>query len=157
MNRNIDFATQTPYLRTQRLFPKDLPSLVQEIDKAYVDTAIAVNQRINGIFPTNKPAITGEQYYFTTQKQQTIRKVFTFTTTGPINHNIQGVGPGQFTNCWGEWTDGTNGYGLIFGSNVAIAGQLSFYLTTSQIIFLSGAGVPSLVSGFLVLTWLSEP
>jgi hypothetical protein len=64
---------------------------------------------------------------------------------------------GQFTKCSGSFTDGTNSYGLFYASSVAIVGQITFYVTATQIIFLVGAGAPTLTSGLIILEWLSEP
>jgi len=52
----------------------------------------------------------------------------------------------------------TNSYGLIFGSNSAttIPGQISFYITATQIIFIVDGAAPALTSGRIVLTWLSQ-
>lgn len=149
---------QVAYLRTTREFPKELDQLSVESNKAYLDVANAVNSRTIGIFPTNSPAITGESWFITNQRQQTLRQVYTFTTTAPITHNVNGlhgITPINFTRPFGTYTDGTNGYGLIFGSNVAIPNQISFYLTTTQIIFVLGAGAPALTSGRITLEWLS--
>lgn len=123
----------------------------------YIDVASAVNSRTIGLFPVNRPAQTGNSYFIiNNQKQQTLRQVYTATTTASINHNVIGVTPGQFINCFGSFTDGTNSYGLIYGSNVAIAGQISFYVTSTQIVFLTGGGAPALTNLTVVLEWLSQ-
>ena len=116
-----------------------------------------MNNRIIGVFPTLRPAVTGESYFITKNKrQQSLRQVYTFTSTAPIPHNITFTEIDGFTLNFGQYTDGTNWYGLIPGSNVAIAGQISFYISPTQIIFLVGAGAPAVTSGRLVLTWLSN-
>jgi hypothetical protein len=123
----------------------------------YVDVASAVNNRVISIFPTRKPAITGESWFISQNKrQQTLRQVYTFTSTAAINHDIDLTRIDGFTFTFGEYTDGTNWYGLVPGSNVAIAGQVSFYVSPTQIVLLSGAGAPAVTSGRLVLTWLSD-
>jgi hypothetical protein len=149
----------TPYLRSTRDFPEDLHHMSIEINKAYLDIANAVNQRVIGVFPVNKYVATGESYFITGfQKQQTFRRVFSFTTTNSIDHNIQIDLIYGISKCYGAYTDGTNWYGLIFGSNVAIAGQIGFYLTPTQIVFTIGAGAPSTVNlkGTLVVEWISD-
>ncbi len=156
MSSNV--VNQVPYLRTSRDFPKDIDELSIQLSKSYLDIANVVNQRIIGIFPTVRPAITGESYFITNnQRQQTLRQVYTFTNTIAINHNIKNVFPNQFTSCYGSYTDGINSYGLFFATSVAIAGQITFYITSTQIIFLIGAGAPAMTSGRIVLTWLSSP
>ena len=156
MTANV--VNQVAYLRTTREFPPDLPQMAVEVTKSYIDTANAINVRIIGIFPTNRPAITGETWFFNNLKQQTLRQVYTFTTTATINHQINGtmgITPSLFSRCWGSFTDGTNGYGLIWGSNGAIPNQISFFLTSTQIVFVVGAGAPALTSGRITLEWLS--
>lgn len=147
-----------PYLRTTRLFPEEIHQLTVEINKSYLDIANTVNNRTIGLYPVNRPAITGESYFIRNNlRQQTLRQVYTFTTTTPITHGITIIDPDQFTNCFGSYTDGTNAYGLLFGTTVAVAGLISFYITTTQIIFLVGAGAPAMTSGKIVLHWLSQP
>jgi hypothetical protein len=156
MSSNV--VNASPFLRTTRSFPEELQPLTVEINKSYLDIANAVNDRTIGLFPVNRPAITGEGWFIASnQKQQTLRQVYTFTSTTSINHGITIYNPGQFTSCYGSYTDGTNSYGLIFGTSTAVAGLITFYLTSSQIVFETGSGAPSLSSGTIVLEWLSAP
>jgi hypothetical protein len=152
-----NFANQVPFLRTSREFPEEIHQLAVEINKSYIDTSNAVNNRIISLFPSNVPAITGESWFITNQRQQTLRKMFTFTTTAALAHGIQNFTTiAYFTRMWGQFTDGTNWYGLIAGSNIAIAGQISFYVDPTNINFLVGAGAPALTKGILVLEWMSQ-
>ncbi len=156
MSSNV--VNQVAYLRTSREFPHDMDQLTQEVNKAYVDVANAVNNRIIAIFPTNRPAISGESWFLiNNQRQQGLRQVYSFTTTASINHGLTTTAISRFTHTYGEFTDGTNWYGLIASSSVAIAGQISFYITPTQIVFLVGAGAPALTLGNIVLEWISEP
>ncbi len=155
MTTNI--INNVAYLRTSREFPKELQSLCVEIDKAYVDIANAVNNRTIALFPVNRSAITGESWFIqNNQKQQTIRQVYTFTTTTAINHGITVIDPNQFTSCYGTYTDLTNSYGLVFGTSTATPGLITFYVTATQIVFVLGTGAPALSKGRIVLTWLSQ-
>ncbi len=145
-----------PFIKTSRNFPQDsAENLSQELDKAYIEIAQAINTRTIGLFPINRPAITGNAFFLTPARRQTLRQVYVFTTTATINHNIHDINPNDFTNCNGSFTDGTNNFGLIWASNVAIAGQITFYLTATQIIFLIGAGAPTLTTGRVILEWIS--
>lgn len=156
MSTNI--ANQVAYLRTTREYPADLEKLIIQIDKTNVDTANAVNNRTISIFPTTRPAINGESWFLTgNQKQQAFRQVYPLTSTASINHGVAVVDPAQFIRCFGSYTDGTNSYGLIFATSVAIAGQISFYMTATQIVFVVGGGAPALTKGTIVLEWLSQP
>jgi len=151
---------QTPYLREQRNFPtENVQKLQVEIDKSYVDIARNVNSRIIGTFTLNNQVVTGEQWYLagSATKQQALRQVYTFTSTTSIPHTLNFSQIDRFTIMYGSFTDGTNWYGLIAGTNTAIAGQISFYLDPINIIFETGAGAPTLTSGTIVLQWLSLP
>ncbi len=155
MNRNVINAA--PYLQTTRQFPFDDPmDLSVEINKSYVDIANAVNERIIGIFPLSKPAINGESWFFTSRKQQALRQIYTFTTTANLAHGIPRKNIYSFSKCTGVYTDNINWYGLPFASNVAIPGQITFYLTDTNIVFLTGAGAPTLTNGFIVLEWIAQ-
>lgn len=149
---------RAPFLRAQRQFPYDQKNLILEINRTYTDIANAVNDRTIGIHPINGAILSGNYFSFKNQKQEVLRQVYQFTTTAPINHNIKNIAAGQFADCWGQWTDDTNSYGLIFGSKVAIPGQLSFYCTSSQIVFVAGGGAPILsttLPSYVVIQWLS--
>ena len=150
--------TNSSYLRTTRDFPIMAKELSVELNKAYVDIANTINARTIGIFTVNRSAVTGEQYFINNnQKQQGLRQVYNFTATGNIPHGLNLDTITNFTNCFGSFTDGTNDYGVIFGSNTAIAGQISFYITANNIVVLAGAGAPAITSGIIVLQWISEP
>lgn len=156
MTVTLNIVNRSPYLRTTREFPSEPDKLLIQLNKSYVDIASAVNDRTIGIFPTTRPAITGESWFIRqNQKQQTLRQVYTFTATSAINHGIPNVTPDRFCRCFGSYTDGTNAYGLIWGTNVAVAGVITFYVTSTQIVFSLGAGAPALTSGKITLEWLS--
>lgn len=148
-----------PYLREQRQFPTDdLNELTRQIDHAYIDIASKVNNRTIGLFAPNNPVITGDKWYFTgpSTAQQSLRQVYPFTTLAAINHRIPPADISKISHkSYGTITDGTNWYGVIYGSNVAIAGQYSFYVTPTQIILLAGGGAPVLVSGYINLEFIS--
>lgn len=156
-------VNSTPFLRTSREFPENARDLSFQANKAYLETANAVNQRTIGIYPETKPAITGNVFYLNTH-QQTLRQVYTFTSTAniPLGFKLNSIG--AIIKGYGGYTDGTSQFGLIFNSNVAIAGQIGFFVTfdgastTSDIItFTVGAGAPVLTKGVLIIEWLSNP
>lgn len=150
---------KAPFLREQRNFPNDsIQALTVEIDKAYVDTALRVNNRIIGRYGVNFPSVTGESWFLNGQpsRQQTLRQLYEFTTAGNIPHMINWKSVSLISpRSYGTFTDGTNWYGCIYASNVAIAGQFSFYVTPVNIVVLSGAGAPAITSGVIDLEWLS--
>lgn len=157
-----NIVNQVAYLRTSREFPEEIHQLTVELTRAYIDTANAINNRIIGIFSVNKPSITGESWFLVNKRQQTFRQLYLFTAadvaTGFIPHGLNNIytAISYFTRMWGTYTDGTNWYGLIAGSNVAIAGQISFFIDPININFLVGAGAPAITKGQLVIEWLSE-
>lgn len=151
---------QTAFLRTSREFPEDLHQLCVEVNKAYVETANNVNDRTIGLYPKNRPAITGEAWFITDKnnKQQTLRQAYTFTAAGAITTGLKTIP--TITRGFGSYTDGTNQYGLIFGSNTAIPKQVSFYVNKpgNQVLIqvLSGAEAPTISKGIVVIEWLSQ-
>ncbi len=150
-------VNQVAYLRSSREFPEDLRKLTLEVSKSYIDIANAVNSRTIGIFPTKFPAVNGEAWFINNnQKQQGFRQIYPFTATGNIPHTLKFNSISMFTKPSGSFTDGTNYYGAIYASNVAIAGQVSFYITPTDIVILSGAGAPVIVSGIIDLEWISK-
>lgn len=156
MSTNI--VNQSPFLRTSRNFPQEAQPLAVEINRSYVDIAEKVNERVIGIFPTTRAAINGEAWFITNnQKQQGFRQVYTFTATGNIAHGINFTSVAFISpRSYGSFTDGTNWYGAIYGSSTAIAGQVSFYITKTNIVVLAGAGAPSITSGIIDLEWISQ-
>lgn len=150
---------QSPFLRLQREFPTDsIQALGIELDKSYIDTAQRVNDRIIGLYPVNFLAVTGESWYFVGQarRQQSLRQVYTFTAAGSIAHGINWNSVSSISpKCCGTYTDGTNWYGVMYSSSVAIAGQISFYITPTNIVILAGAGAPAVTSGYVVLEYVS--
>lgn len=151
-----NFVNDVPYLRVSRQFPPEVAQLAIEVNKSYLDIANAVNNRTIGIYSPNRPSVTGESWFLTPQRRQSIRQVYPFSSTSAINHGVDVIDPNQFTLCYGSYTDGTNSYGLVFGTSVSVAGIIQFYLTSTQIIFVSGAGAPSLTNGKIVLEWMSQ-
>jgi hypothetical protein len=101
--------------------------------------------------------LTGESWFLEgdPKPQQTLRQIYAFTSTASIAHGIDFTKLQYFTRMYGQFTDGTNWYGLVPGSSVAIAGEIEFYLDPTNIVFVSGAGAPALTKGIIVLEWLS--
>lgn len=151
---------QSPYMRLQRNFPDDNPQALSiEIDRFHVETATKLNAREIGIYGLGFQIINGQQWFITGQvnKQQALRRLYKFTAAGNIAHEINWAGLFMVSpNSYGTFTDGTNWYGAVYGSNVAIAGQVSFYVTPTNIVVLSGGGAPAITSGYINLEWVSQ-
>jgi len=150
-------VNQVPYLRTSRNFPLDAQPLAVEVNKSYVDIANAVNARTIGVFSTNLPAITGEAWFYNkNEKQQTLRKLFTFTAAGNIAHNINFTNIAGFSRIYGTFTNGTNWYPLPYVDVTAANNQVNVIVTPTNIVITAGGGAPPAISsGFVVLEWLS--
>jgi len=156
MTSNV--INKVPYLRTSREFPEEVKELAYHVNTSYVDIANAINNRTISLFPTTKPAITGENWYLQqNRKQQGFRQVYPFTTTSNIPHNIDIPNIDAFVRMYGCYTDGTNWYGLLATTTTGIAGQWSFYLSNTDIVFVNGGGTPTVTKGTIVLEWLSLP
>jgi hypothetical protein len=151
---------RAPFLREQRKFPNDeVRPLANQVDLAYIDIANKVNAREIAIYPTNFQIGTGQQWYFegSSDKQQSLRQVFPFTSAGNIAHGLIWASVSSISpKSYGTFTDGTNWYGAIYASSVAIAGQISFYVTSVNIVVLAGAGAPSITRGYINLEWVSQ-
>ena len=151
---------QSPFLRVQRHFPTDNPQALSiEVDRAYADTAQKVNARSIGIFGVNFPIVNGDTWFLagSTQKQQALRQVYPFTAAGNIPHGISWTSVSFISPLsYGTFTDGTNWYGAIYASNTAIGGQVSFYVTPTNIVVLAGAGAPAITQGYINLEWVSQ-
>lgn len=149
---------QSPYLQTSQRFPTEAKDLAFQVDLTYVSIANAINNRTISLFPTTRPAVNGEGWYIQNKRKQgAFRQVYSFNSTVSIPHNINPLDVERFVRLYGNYTDGTNWYGLLSASTVAIAGQISFYVTATDIVFVLGGGAPSLTLGTIVLEWLSQP
>lgn len=150
----------TPYLKAQWQFPyDDLRGLSHQNDISYIDIASKVNARTIGTFAVNFPLVTGERWFLNgaATPQQSLRQVYTFTGAGNIPHGINLSTISLFTNkCYGAYTDGTNWYGVIFSSSTGIAGQVTFYITPTNIVVTVDGAAPAVTSGTIVLEWVSQ-
>lgn len=154
---STNFAQTAPFLRTSREFPEDIQPLTVEINKAYIDIANNVNARTIGLFPKGKSAITGESWFLTPSRQQTIRQVYTFTAAGNIAHGLNISQLYGFVRIYGAFTDGSIWYPLPYVNVVAANNQVSIAVTATNIVITSGGGSPpTITSGTVVLEWLSQ-
>lgn len=147
-----------PYLRMHWHFTDD-KQLFTELARSFNEMAIVTNMRTIGTYPSNLPAITGNEFFIQggNRKQQSLRQVFSFTATGSITHNINTSSFGGFTRIYGTFTDGTNFYPLPYVDVSNATNQINVYLSPTEIVISAGAGSPpSVSSGLVVLEWLSN-
>lgn len=168
---STNLINQVAYLRTSREYPEEIHQLCVEVNKTYVDIANAVNVRTIGLFPTNRPAQTGDTWYFSNttaqplQKQilgqQTIRQVYPFgaiASGATLNIPYTITGFNRLIRLFGAVvTDQPDERPIPFASVTANA-NIETILDTpnSQITISVGAGSPNVVSGFIVFEWLSQ-
>ena len=147
----------TPFMRTTREFPEEMYKLTVEVNKAWLDTAKAVNERTIGLYPTVKPAITGNSYFLAkNQRQQSLRQVYQFTSSASIPHGINLTEVWGFSLISGTFTNGTNWYPLPYVDATNATNQVSVQVTPSNIVITSGAGTtPTISKGIVVLEWLT--
>ena len=153
MSANV--INQVAFLKTSREFPEEIKELTVQINKTYVDIANAVNNRTIGLFSVNRPAITGESWFFNgVPRQQTLRQVYEITSTASFNHGLDTTAISTFTKITGIGYDGTNWFPIPYlSTNPAFS--LGIFVTPTQVILDPGAS-RTLVSGFVLLEWLSN-
>ncbi len=165
MNESI--FNQNAFLRTQTSFPTDIDELVSQLDKNWVDTANAINNRIISLFAINKSVITGETWYiFQNKKQQTLRRVYIFgaiAAGGTLNIPINITNFDQFSDIWGTVvTDITDWRPLPYMDPVTLTDGIGIKVTpvglpaVNNIQIIVGATSPNIVKGLVVLEWLSQ-
>lgn len=144
----------SPYMDNQRKFPTDAELLSREVDRAYVESAQAINERTIGLYPRNRPAVTGNSWYFTSQRKQSLRQLYQIDSFSNKPHMIDYATVEYFAGCFGSYTDGTNWYGMQFMTNNTIASQVTFYLDDTNIIFNVDGSEPAITKGIIVLEWI---
>lgn len=158
-NPTINIQT-SPYLREQRQFPfDDLRETANQIDHAYIDIAQKVNARTIGLFSVGFSTATGESWYLTGQpnRQQTLRQVYTFSAAGNIAHGINFGTLTTFTRVYGVFFDGSIYYPLPYVDVVSATNQVNVVVNGTNIVISAGGGVPpTIVSGYVILEWLSQ-
>ena len=147
--------TPGSYLIQNIRWSKDYETFLTQITKAYSDIARAINTRDIAIYDLNQN-VNGQEWFNPANvqlKRDGFRQVYTFTGVGNIAHGIANL---TLVNGYGEYTDGTNFYGVIYASSVPIAGQVTFYVTPTNIVVQAGAGAPAISSGTIVLNFLQN-
>lgn len=167
MNPTFTQFYRTPYLKFQWLFPNgDVKELSSQMDKAYIDIALKVNDRIIGIFPQNLMVVTGERWSLNgyTGNLQTLRKVFVFGPIAPGTTSSLPTGINSlisFTRIYGVGavTDGTTWIPLPYAPNAVVTDGIELRVENiggvQNVTIDSGATAYSLSSAIVVLEWLS--
>ncbi len=154
-----------PYLRTSRDFSNDPQRLSGELYKSYIDTALAVNSRTIGIFPTRRSVATGESWFIdNNNKQQTFRQVYRFGAIAPgteldIPHGIRNFT--EFTKIYGTVITNIPDYRpLPYAEPNLVTNQMTILVGTiggvDVIRIVLGATAVPVIQGLAILEWLSE-
>lgn len=154
---NTSLYNRAPFLQTQRDFPDKINSLSNEVFRAYVDIAQKVNQRTIGTYSINRPVVTGESWFLTSEPLQTQRQLYQITTVGNYAHGIDISQIVGFTRIYGTATDGTNWYPLPYVDASSSTDQIQVVVTSTNIVLTAGSGSPPTISsGYIVLEWLAR-
>ncbi len=150
---------KVPFLRKQRQFPQESQALSVEIDRAYTDIANSVNSRTISLFTQNRSIQNGESWSISGSQYNGFRQFYLVTGTGNIAHGINLSTIYGFTKIYGSFKDGSNNwYPLPYVDATAANNQISLSVTSTNIVITAGAGAPpAIVSGFVILEWLSFP
>lgn len=153
MSTNI--ANQVAFLPTTRVFSQNLDSLTLELNRNYVEIAQAVNNRTIAIFPKNQSALNGKRWFLNTGSYQSgQRQVYDFSSFTNFDHGLNLDSIDYFTQCYGQFTNGTDWYGLLFSTPTVSAGQVNFYIDPSQIVFVASGTAPAITKGIIILEWI---
>lgn len=147
---------QAPFLRNQRQFPFDaVQNLSFEVDRTYIDIASKVNARTIGLYAVNFPVVTGEDWFLTgqSQKQQTLRQLYTGTGTGSFSHGIDISKITGFTRIYGTFLSGSNWDPLPYVDVTLLSNCVGLSVTPTDIVISSGTTVVG--TWYVVLEWLS--
>lgn len=148
---------QSPYLRNQRQFPNDdLKELANQTDHAYIDIAGKVNSRTIGIYATNFPIVTGESWYINGQRYQSLRQIYIINSYTSFAHGINFPSVFMFTVTRGEGFDGTNYFPIPFVAGNTAISNVGIFVGSTNVNFTVGASPPVIISGFILLEWLSQ-
>ncbi len=152
MSANV--TNQVAFLRTTREFPEEIHQLCTEVNKSYLDIANVVNARTIGLFPTNRPAITGESWFFSTRRQQTQRQIYPISDYSSITHNLNFQSISTFTVIRAIGYDGTIYFPIPYING---ANSVGIHVTSTQVVFDVTGAPPVLTNGFILLEWLLHP
>ena len=155
----VNTINHDSYLRTSRNFPMEAQALSVEVNRSYVDIANAVNAKTIGIFPVNRSAITGESWFLngSSQRQQTLRQVYTFTAAGNIAHGLNLSQISNITKIYGTIFDGSVYYPLPYVDVVSATNQINIIVNSTNIVITAGGGAPpTITSGLVILEWLGN-
>jgi hypothetical protein len=146
-------------LRLQRKFPNEVIALSTEVDRAYVQIANKVNDRVIGFYSVGAAVITGEKWSMNGITYTGFRQVYSFTAAGNIPHNLDVTSVIAFTKIFGAFQDASTPpqfYPLPYVDVLSITNQINVSIDSTNIIITAGAGAPPSVSkGYVVLEWIS--
>lgn len=156
-----------PFLITTRFFPTDGERLSPILNKAYIETAQAVNARVIGSFEPVE-VITGERWFEDSiqgeqiVRRQSYRKFFRFGAiaagaTLNIVHDILELD--EFTTIYGTCETDTPDFRPInYASATLVTDQIELNVTNTAVLtninIINGATAPNIVRGIVVVEYL---
>ncbi len=151
-------VNQTPYVRSSRDFPTEVVTLSQEVDKSYLDLANALNQRTIGIYATKNPSVTGNAFFVSGQKQQGLRQLYVVPAIAAGATGTIAITKyySPYALISGAVTTSSDSRPIPYASVTANANiEVKVDSATLTIRISVGAASPAIVSGFVVLEWIS--
>lgn len=158
-----NIINQIAFIRTSREFPTDLHQLAQEVNKCYVDIAQALNTRTVGFYPINTPALTGNNYFLNNnQSYLSFRQLFQFgaiAAGATLNIDYGNISFTQFVAIYGTCiTDQPDMRPIPYASVVANANiDIRIDTAAGNIVIAVGAASPNIISGLVIIEWITNP
>lgn len=147
-------ANVTPFLQTTKHYPNTVKDLAYELNKSYIDSAQAINNRTISIFSTISTYLNGERYFINTSDERLgFRQLYSFTTSTTIPHNLNINDILYFTKIYGTFTDGTNWYPLPYVSTT-VTDQIGITIDGTNINLVVGGTAPVPTKGLITLEWV---
>ena len=160
---NPNPINQSPFLRTARQFPVDMDNLRVELNTMYNEVSTYINDRSIALFPINRPSQIGDAWYLTTQKQNALRQVYTYSETVPptpltVAHNINLESLTNFTRIWGTFYNATAAtWNTLPYVDIVAANQIYLTIDSANINIIKGAGAPTITNALIILEWIAHP
>lgn len=140
-----------PYIQTTKVFITDDPvELKNTLTKMYTETALALNERIIGIFDQFQ-ATTGEKWFNeldTLKRRQSYRKIYIGNgALATFNHDLAGIT--QPTRLFGIGKTSSTTWIPLPYIHPTASNQIGLEVSDTQIIVNTGGTAPAILSWFI--------
>ena len=151
----MTIVQQTPFLPTSKSFPTDIAELSETLTKTYTEIAIAMNARMIGVFDTQQ-VNTGQRWPSSgvgSDRRQAFRTVYVFgANPAPFPHGLVGVT--QYVLITAIIKTATFSSSLPYVDPTDITKCIGFFVDSTNINIVRGAGADNIVSGTIDLEYL---